>query len=391
MTTRTPTPISFALALALAALATLLAGAPDARAATPGAPQPMQSAQRRPRVEVAFVLDTTGSMSGLLEGAKQKIWSIASHIANGQPRPDVRMALVAYRDRGDAYITTRTELTDDIDHVYARLRELSADGGGDGPESVNQALHEAVTRLGWSTEPGVYRVIFLVGDAPPHMDYANDAPYPGTLRTAQRKGIVVNTVQCGAMQETTPVWQAIARAGEGRYVAIAQDGGMVVTATPFDEELARVNRSLTATVVPWGRAEEQAELVAKAAGALAAPAPTAAERLAFLEKSGGRVNLGRRDLVDAVKDGTVDAKTVPATELPAELKPLSPEAREAWVKEKIEQREALHGEVRTLSAKRDAWLQDDARRRKAAGGGDGFDEAVLEAIRAQAARHGLAF
>ncbi len=390
MTARTPTPISFALALTLA-LASLLASHAGARAATPGAPPPARTSAPRPRVEVAFVLDTTGSMSGLLEGAKQKIWSIAGRIANGQPRPDVRMALVAYRDRGDAYVTLRTDLTDDIDRVYARLRELSADGGGDGPESVNQALNEAVTRLGWSSGPNVYRVIFLVGDAPPHMDYANDVQYPDTLRTAQRKGIVVNTVQCGMMQDTTPVWQAIARAGEGRYVAIAQDGGMVVTATPFDEELARVNRSLSATVVPWGRAEEQAELVAKAEGALAAPAPAAAERLAFLEKSGGRANLGRRDLVDAVKDGAVDAKNVPASELPPELKALTPEAREAWVKRKIEQREALHREVRALAEKRDAWLHDDAQRRKAAGGGDGFDEAVLEAIRAQAARHGLAY
>ena len=58
-----------------------------------------------PRVEVAFVLDTTGSMSGLLEGAKAKIWDIANVIVSAEPTPDVRFGLVGYRDRGDTYIT----------------------------------------------------------------------------------------------------------------------------------------------------------------------------------------------------------------------------------------------------------------------------------------------
>src|SRR2546426_9022863 len=122
--------------------------------------------QSAPRVEVAFVLDTTGSMSGLIQGAKRKIWSIANQLASGQPTPKVRIALVAYRDRGDAYVTQVQDLTDDIDRVYGDLQRYGADGGGDGPESVNQALNEAVTRLAWSSDAGVYRAIFLVGDAP---------------------------------------------------------------------------------------------------------------------------------------------------------------------------------------------------------------------------------
>src|SRR4051794_24266330 len=61
--------------------------------------------QVAPRVELVFALDTTGSMSGLIDGAKRKIWSIAQFIAQGQPKPDVRIGLVAYRDIGDAYVT----------------------------------------------------------------------------------------------------------------------------------------------------------------------------------------------------------------------------------------------------------------------------------------------
>ena len=89
-------------------------------------------------------------MGGLIEGAKEKIWSIANDIVKGKPAPDVKIGLVTYRDRGDEYVTRRFDLTGDIDSVFQNLQSIHADGGGDDPESVNQALHEAVTKLAWT-------------------------------------------------------------------------------------------------------------------------------------------------------------------------------------------------------------------------------------------------
>jgi len=106
---------------------------------------------KKPQVEVCFVLDTTGSMSALIEGAKTKIWSIANQIVKQKPTPDVKIALIAYRDRGDAYVTQRFDLTADIDAVFKNLSAFQADGGGDEPESVNQALDEAVNKITWSS------------------------------------------------------------------------------------------------------------------------------------------------------------------------------------------------------------------------------------------------
>src|SRR5262249_39230218 len=74
--------------------------------------------QNRPQVDVVSALDTTGSMSSLLEGAKRKIWEIARYIAQGQPAPQLRIGLVAYRDVGDEYVTKFFDLTDDLDGVY---------------------------------------------------------------------------------------------------------------------------------------------------------------------------------------------------------------------------------------------------------------------------------
>jgi hypothetical protein len=128
------------------------------------------SAVTGPRVEVAFVLDTTGSMGGLIEGAKRRIWSIARRVGEGRPRPDLRVALVGYRDLGDAYVTRVHDFTGDMDEVFANLSAFRAEGGGDTPEHVSAAMHDAVHRLSWSSGRAL-RMIVLVGDAPPHMDY----------------------------------------------------------------------------------------------------------------------------------------------------------------------------------------------------------------------------
>ncbi|MGI9336874.1 MAG: vWA domain-containing protein, partial [Gammaproteobacteria bacterium] len=171
----------------------------------------------RPKVEVVFALDTTSSMHGLIETAKEKIWSIATTMASAQNAPEIRMGLVAFRDRGDAYVTHVTDLSSDLDTMYATLMDFRAEGGGDGPESVNQALHDAVHGISWSQDLDTYKVVFLVGDAPPHMDYTDEVQYPKTMTVAQRKGIAINTIQAGSNPHTTPTWQHIAALGDGQY------------------------------------------------------------------------------------------------------------------------------------------------------------------------------
>ncbi|MBN1899878.1 VWA domain-containing protein [Candidatus Sumerlaeota bacterium] len=121
---------------------------------------------KQPEIDVVFALDTTGSMSGLIAAAKEKVWAIANTLATVEPSPVIRMGLVGYRDRGDQYITKRTDLTSDLDAIYTELMDYMAQGGGDTPESVNQALHEAVSLMNWSKNENAYKVIFLVGDCP---------------------------------------------------------------------------------------------------------------------------------------------------------------------------------------------------------------------------------
>jgi hypothetical protein len=330
-------------------------------------------------------------MSGLIEGAKQKIWTLASEMANAESQPEIRMGLVAYRDRGDAYVTRRFDLSPDLDAMTAELAGFTAGGGGDGPESVNQALHEALDQMSWTTDEGVYRVVFLVGDAPPHMDYDQDVPYTETVALAAKRGIVVNAIQCGQNTQTAAIWKEIAGLAQGEYAAIAQDGAMVAMTTPVDDELARLNSELASTALTWGAAAERSELEEKVARSLRAPASAAASRLSYLAKAGGRLNSGRADLVDAVEGGEVDLDDLSEAELPEVLRGKDRREQEVVIAERAEKRKAVQARIAQLVKKRDAYLETERERRKDEGADDGFDDKVLGAVKAQAASAGIVY
>jgi hypothetical protein len=99
------------------------------------------------------------------------------------------------------------------------------------------------------------RIVFLVGDAPPHMDYAQDTKYPVTLSVAKQKDIIVNAVLAGDARDTERVWRDIAQNGNGRFIPIPQDGGQVVIIeTPYDEDIIILQREINGTVIPTARA-----------------------------------------------------------------------------------------------------------------------------------------
>jgi Mg-chelatase subunit ChlD len=354
-----------------------------------GVAQPATAAVEKPRIEVCFVLDTTGSMGGLIEGAKQKIWSIANQMIGAKPTPELRIALIGYRDRSDEYVTKLFDLTDDIDSVHEKLSGFRAGGGGDSPESVNQALDEAVSKISWSQDRRVLKIVFLVGDFPPHMDYQDDVKYPITCQKAVKRDIIFNTVQCGNETSTTPIWQEIARLSEGTYSAIGQTGDMVAIATPMDAEISRLNISMGNTLVAYGTDKEKRMMLSKQVAAEASPATVAADRLSYNISSGKSVQ-GKGELLDAVNRGDVKLAEVKKEELPAELQKLSKEELKAYVDKKQTERTELQKKLQNLLAQRDAYIQAEKKRLQG-GKKDAFDEKVAETIRAQAARKGIVY
>jgi len=342
----------------------------------------------KPRIEVCFVLDTTSSMSGLIDGAKQKIWSIANEMISAKPTPELKLGLIGYRDRGDEYVVKTFNLTDDIDAIYGHLREFKAEGGGDAPESVNEALDEAIHKVSWSNDRKVLKIVFLVGDAPPHMDYPNSPKYTDLCREAVKKDLLINTVQCGNMPDTQTIWQEIAKLSEGTYAAIAQSGNMAVVSTPMDKELSRLNERISATVIPYGDAKLQAEVRAKGELAASAPAAAMADRLSFNSKMGKGVQ-GRGDLVDALNNNETKFESIDSKQLPAELQKLERDELHKRVEQARNDRADLQKKVVALSKQREEYIAAENKRLAGEGKGDAFDAKVAETLRAQAAKKGI--
>jgi Mg-chelatase subunit ChlD len=344
------------------------------------------------RLEIVFVLDTTGSMGGLIDGAKQKIWGIVNEVMQ-QSSSSVRIGLVAYRDRGDQYLTQVLPLTEDLDKVYTTLMDYQAGGGGDGPEDVRTALAEGVHKINWSPAAGdLSQVLFLVGDAPPHDDYKDAVDTLVTAKNAVRRGIIVNTIQCGMTGETTRVWRAIADAGNGQYFSIAADGGVHTIASPYDAQLDQLARRLGATYLPYGLgtgADGAARRAAAAAAAatvesrvaVEAPMPAKAERaLNKVVNAKAYIN----DLLQDIENGSVKLESLDPAQLTDDLRALSPADRQREIEKRLAERREIKSHITSLSKQRDAFIE--AERKKKTGERDGFDASVSKALKEQIGR-----
>ncbi|MCA1578418.1 MAG: VWA domain-containing protein [Acidobacteria bacterium] len=344
------------------------------------------------RLEMVFVLDTTGSMTGLINGAKQKIWGIVNEVMREQ-HSSVRIGLVAYRDRGDQYLTQVLPLTEDLDQVYTTLMDYQADGGGDGPEDVRTALAEGVHKLNWSTPAAdLSQVLFLVGDAPPHDDYNDAVDTLSTATSAVQKGIIVNTIQCGFSGDTTQAWRAIAKAGKGEYFSIASDGGVQAIASPYDEHLDQLARQLGATFVPYGlgtgtegaaRRAEAAATAGKIETRVAVEAPMAAKADRAVNKA-LNAKAYINDLLQGIENGSLKLEKVDPAQLTEDLRSLSPADREQEIKKRLAVRREIRSQIMSLSKQREAFI--DAEKKKKSGERDGFDAAVSKTLKRQLLR-----
>ncbi len=336
-----------------------------------------------PRVEVVFVLDSTGSMGGLIEGAKQKIWSIANTIARGTPTPEISVGLVAYRDKGDAYVTKVTPLSDNLDKIYTDLNALTAGGGGDFAENVRQAIHDALTKIKWSTDNKTLRIIFLVGDAPAHLDYKDVPTIEELCLTAAKAEIIMNTIRCGGNNETGVTWEKIARLSEGRFFSISSSGSVVSVPTPYDTDLGVLSDKLGKTIVPYGKLKDRKARGLEEKSASSMAAPSKADRVE--SRAFGR-RLGMNDLVDSVREKRVKIEDVKTKDLPAEMQKMTMPERKAHLEKKSKEREEIREKVKDLSQKRQNFIKNEL---KKLGTGNSFDQVVEKALREQAAKKGL--
>ena len=185
-------------------------------------------------LDILFLLDSTGSMSDEINQIKQTLLSISSRIADLPSQPDLRFGMVSYRDRGDEYVTRVYEFDRDVSRFLEAVRGVHADGGDDEPESLNEALHVAVQEPEWRLDDAV-RLVFLVADAPPHLDYPQDYDYAVEMAEAKRRGIKIFSVATSGLNgQGEYIFRQIAQHTMGRFIFLLYEGEGGTPSTPHD-------------------------------------------------------------------------------------------------------------------------------------------------------------
>jgi hypothetical protein len=195
-----------------------------------------------------FLVDATGSMSDEIAKLKSSMRAMSQQISQLPGRPDICYGLVAYRDRGDAFLTRTHDFTDDLGAFQDGLARVQAGGGGDTPEALNEALHETVHGMSWRAD--AVRLVVLVADAPPHLDYtgckvthepAGRCPqYDRGMQAALAKGIKLFAVGASGLDPVGEyVFRQMAQYTAGRFVFLtyrdaADPGSGPGTQTPHD-------------------------------------------------------------------------------------------------------------------------------------------------------------
>ncbi len=168
-------------------------------------------------LDVLFLIDATGSMADEIEQLKANMISVSEQIDELPTRPDVRFGMTVYRDRADEFVTRTFDFTDDVGTFTDALRDVVANGGGDVPESLNEGLHEALASPSWRGEEAV-RMVFLVADAPPHLDYADDFDYAQEAQDAGRRGVKIHSVASSGLDDQGEfVFRQLAQLTLGRF------------------------------------------------------------------------------------------------------------------------------------------------------------------------------
>ncbi len=179
-------------------------------------------------LDLVFLLDATGSMGDEIDHIKSTVDTIAARIQQLPGGSPPRLGLVAFRDRGDEYVTRTWDFTANVQQFAVNLANVQAGGGGDMPESVNAGLHEAIHLPGWAdnTTGRRLRMIVLVGDAPPHLDYANDYQYPALLQEAVAAGIKICPIGASGLESQGEyIFRQFAQVTQGQFIFLTYANG----------------------------------------------------------------------------------------------------------------------------------------------------------------------
>jgi hypothetical protein len=342
------------------------------------------------RIQLAILLDTSGSMDGLIGQAKSRLWKIVNELAtarkNGQA-PRLQVALYEYgQDSIPAqagYLRCIVPLSGDLDRISEELFKLQTNGG---QEYCGQVIQTAVRGLQWSGRGSDLKMIVIAGNEPFSQ---GGTDYKNSCREAISRGIMVNTIFCGNYQEGLQTeWKAGADLADGQYLAIDADQSPPPIAAPQDNEIARLSQELNQTYLGYGkdgsggkaRQKEQDLNAATLSGEVMAQRAAA--------KASPQYSNSAWDLVDAKKTGQIKLEEMAESELPQEMKGMSAQERNEYVAALQGKRETLQKKIARLHDERERFVEDKLKNQAAT---STLDAAIIRALRLQAAAKNFSF
>ena len=373
--------VSLAMVSYAAALVAREAIEPDRAKASP-----------QPLIQVAILLDTSGSMSGLIEQAKSQLWKIVNEFATASQAgktPELQVALYEYgKDSipaSEGHLRMILPLTTDLDKVSEELFVLRTNGG---QEYCGKVIKAATESLTWSASNSDLKAIFIAGNEP---FTQGNVPYGEACKAAIAKGITINTIFCGKRKEgINTKWEHGATLADGKYMHIDHNAKVVQIAAPQDAELARLGQSLNTTYIAYGprgrvAAERQIRQDKNARGVSV---------MAFSQRQSAKASTlydnASWDLVDAEKKGKVELEALAPKDLPEEMRRMNVEERKAHVQAKAKERAAIQTQIKKLTVERRKYVAE-ALKKRGKSGDNTLDAAIIATVREQAARKSFTF
>ncbi len=348
----------------------------------------------RPVVQIAILLDNSGSMSGLIQQAKQQLWQIVNEFISakqdGKP-PVVQVALYEYgiRDAQDngSYVRQLSPLTDDLDKLSEKLFAISQRDSG-GSEYCGWVIKDAVSDLKWDKSSKTYKAIFIAGNEP---FTQGSVSWESACKDAITKGVIVNTIHCG--NEAAGIagkWKDAAALSDGKFLNINHNAAVVAITAPQDKEIAELNGKLNHTYIAFGArgADGKARQEAQDSNAASAPAAPSVVAQRALSKASANYSNATWDLVDRSKEKDFDLGKLKDEELPEEMRKMSADERKAHLTKKTAERADIQKQIADLAKKRDAYVAEAL---KSEGKDSTLGRAVTTAVREQAEKKGVSF
>jgi len=341
-------------------------------------------------IDLVICLDSSGSMNGLIDSARQKLWDIVNELLNVTPQPNLRVALLSYG--GDAapengHVILQIDLTHDLDTFYEKLMALNAKGS---VELVGRVLNEALEELDWSENDDALRIIFVAGNETADQG-REEHDYREICKNAVDADVFVNAIFCGA--DTDPVvpgWRDVARLGNGDFTNINQNG-VVVIETPMDAELTKLGTELNGTYIAYGAEglvakDKQKKQDDNASGQ---NSQVAASRAVCKGSSNYRND--HWDLVDACNNKKdFDLKKIKKEDLPENMREMTLGEQTEYIDNMYKQRCEVQDKIKKINVKRSAYIQEEMKKLNKDGQAS-LDEAIKGCLRRQAAAKNFRF